>query len=79
MEQFFLVPASVNSKKLNARSVTKQELLKYYALQNPTKKIISLEKEINRKLFAKTNIFVVKKLSCLRIKLSNLPAFFWMV
>ena len=53
MEQFFLVPASVYNKSLNTKAVTKQELPKYQAEQNPTYQIDSLKKEINKKLSAK--------------------------
>ena len=73
MEEFVLVPTSVynNNENLNALAVTKEELLKYPAEQNPTWQTDSLEKEINEKLFAKADSLVDKNLSCLRIKLSN--------
>ena len=72
MEQFFLVPGSVDNKKsLNNQTVTKQELRKYQVEQNSTYQIVSLKKESNKKLFAKADALVGKFLSCLRIKLSN--------
>ena len=72
MEQFVLVPAYVyNNKVLNTQTVTKQELPKYQAEQNPTYRIASLKKELNKELFAKADIFVDKILSRGCIKLSN--------
>ena len=71
MEQFVLVPASVYNKSLINQSVTKQELPKYQPSQNPTYKIDSLKKEINKKLFSKADSLVDKILSCPCIKLSN--------
>ena len=68
MEQFVLVPASVYNKSV---SVTKQELPKYKAEQPPTYQIVSLKKEVNKKLFCKADSLVDKILSCPRIKLSN--------
>ena len=70
MEQFVLVPASVNNKNLITQSVTKQELPKYQPSQNPTYQIDSLNKEISKKLFSKADALVDKILSCPRIKLS---------
>ena len=69
MEQFVLVPASVYNK--SAQSVTKQELPKYKAEQPPTYQIDSLKKELNKKLFSKTDPLIDKILSSSRIKLSN--------
>ena len=71
MEQFVLVPASVYNKSLFTQSVTKQELPKYQPSQNPTYKVDSLKKEINRKLFFRAESSVDKILSRPRIKLSN--------
>ena len=71
MDQFVLVPASVYIKNLITQSITKQELPKYQLLQDPTYQVDSLKKEINRKLFSKTDSLVDKILSCPRIKLSN--------
>ena len=67
MEQFVLVPASVYNKRLIIQLVTKQELPKYH----PTYQTVSLKKETNKKLFAKTDSLVDKILACLRIKLSK--------
>ena len=71
MDQFVLVPASVYNKSLKTQSVTKQELPKYQPSQNPTYQIDSLKKEINKKLFSKTDSLVDKILSSSHIKLSN--------
>ena len=71
MEQFVLVPVSVDNKSLITQSVTKQELPKYQPSQKPTYQIDSLKKEMNKKLFSKTDSLVDKILSCPRIKLSN--------
>ena len=73
MEQFVLVPASVNNNKcLNTQTVTKPELPKYQVeSQNPTYQIVSLKKEINEKLLAKADHLVDKLLCCPHIKLSN--------
>ena len=67
MEQFVLVPASVNNKSV---SFTKQELPKYKTEQPPTYQIDSLKKEINKKIFSKADPLKDKILSS-RIKLSN--------
>ena len=56
MEQSALVPASVFNKSSNTQAVTKRELPKYQAEQNPTYQIDSLKKEINKKLFAKQTL-----------------------
>ena len=71
MDQFVLVPASVYNKSLITQSVTKQELPKYQPSQNPTYQIDSLKKEMNKKLFSKSDSLVDKILSSPRIKLSN--------
>ena len=71
MDQFVLVPASVYNKSLLTQSVTKQELPKYQPSQNPTYRIDSLKKEINKKLFSKADPLVDKILFSPRIKLSN--------
>ena len=73
MEQFALVPASLykSDENLKTLAVTKQELPKYPAEQNLRYQIDSLEKEINKKLFSKTDSLVDKILSSPRIKLSN--------
>ena len=70
MEQFVLVPVSVYKKSLNTQSVTKQDLPKYQADQNPTNRIDSIKIEINEKSFAKADFLVDKILSFPRIKLS---------
>ena len=71
MEQFVLVAASVYNKSLITQSFTKQELPKYQPSQNPTYRVHSLKKEINKKLFSKADSLVDKILPCPRIKLSN--------
>ena len=71
MEQFVLVPASVYNKSVTTPSVTKQELPKYKAEQPPTYQIDSLKRDINKKLFGKSDALVDKTLSCSRMKLSN--------
>ena len=76
MEQFVLLPASVYNKSLITQSVTKQDLPKYQASQNPTYQVDSLKKEINKKLFSKADSLADKILSCPRIKLSNSQAIF---
>ena len=70
MEQIVLVPASVYNKILNTQSFTKQELPKYQAMQNHTSQNHSLKKEINKKIFAKTDCILDKNLSCPFSKLS---------
>ena len=70
MDQFLIVPASVYNKSLITQSVTKQELPKYRALQNPTYQIDPLQ-EIKRKLFAKADSLVGKILSRPRIKVPS--------
>ena len=69
MGQFVLVPASVYSKSVTTKSVTKQELPKYKAEQPPTSQIDSLN--LNKKLFGKADPLIDKILSCSRIKLST--------
>ena len=76
MEQFFLVPASVYNKSVTTQSVTKQELPKYKAEQPPTYQIDSLKRDINKKLFGKTDTPIDKILSGSRIKLSNSQTIF---
>ena len=71
MEQLVFVLASVYNKSSTTQSNTKQELPKYQPSQNPTYQIDALKKEINKKLFSKTDSLVDKILSCPRIKLSN--------
>ena len=71
MEQFVLVIASVYNNSLTTQSVTKRELPKYQPSQNPTCRIDSLKKEINKNFFSKADSLVDKILSCPRIKLSN--------
>ena len=72
-----MVSASLyyNSKDLNSQTVTKQELPKYQAEQKPTYQNDSLKKEINKKLFGKSDSLVDKILFCFRIKLSNSQTF----
>ena len=71
MEQFVLVPASVCNKSVTTQSFTKQELPKYIAEQPPTYQVDSINRDINKKLFGKTDTLTDKILSCSRIKLSN--------
>ena len=71
MAQFVLVPASVYNKSVTTQSVTKKELPKYRVEQPPTYQIDSLKRDINKKLFGKTDTLIDKILSCSRIKLSN--------
>ena len=74
MEQCVLAPACVcnNNRSLNTQAVTKQELPKYQAEQNPKYQIASLKKERNKKLFPKAHSLGDRKMYCPRIKLSNL-------
>ena len=60
-----------NNKILNTKAVTKQELPRYQAEQNPTCRTDSRKKELNKQLFAAADSSVDKILSCPRIKLSN--------
>ena len=76
MEQFVLVPASVYNKSVTTQSVTKQELPKYKAEQPPTYQIDSLKRDINKKLFGKTDTLIDKILSCSRFKLSKSQSIF---
>ena len=69
MEQFVLLPASMYIKR--AQSVTKQKLPKYRAEQPPTYQNDSVKRDINKKLFGKTDPLIDKVLSCSRIKPSN--------
>ena len=69
MEQFVLVPASVYNKRVTTQYITKQELPKNKAEQPPTYQIDSLKRDINKKLFCKTDTLIDKILSCSRIKL----------
>ena len=73
MEQFFFAPTSLynSNKSLNTQVVTKQELPKYQADQNPTYQIDSLKTESNKKVFAEADSLVDKFLSCPYIKLSK--------
>ena len=72
MEQFVPVPACLyNNKCLKTQTVTKQELPKYQAAQNPTYQIASLTKQINKTLFSRADSLVGKYLSCPLFKLSN--------
>ena len=70
-EQFVLVAASVYNKIFITQSVTKREFPKYQPSQNSTYQVVSLKKEINKKLFPKADSLADKILSCPRIKLSN--------
>ena len=73
MRQFVLAATSVYKKSLITQSVTKQELLEYKSLQNPTYQIDSVEEDMNKKLFSKadSSSSVDKVLSYPGIKLSN--------
>ena len=73
MKQFDLVPASVyHSTAMCTQSVTKLELATNQADQNLTYQIVSLKKEINKKLFVKADSSDNKILSRPPIKLSKL-------
>ena len=49
MDQFVPVPVSVyNKKNLSTQVVTKQELPNYQPEQNPTYRIVSLEKKFKK-------------------------------
>ena len=76
MEQFVLVPASVYHKSVTTQTVTKQELSKYKAEQPPTYQIDSLKRDINKKLFGKTDTLIDKISACSSIKLSNSQTIF---
>ena len=71
MQQFVLVPASVYDKTLFTQSATKQELPKCKAGQPPTYQIDSLKRDINKKVFGKTDTLIEKILSFSRLKLSK--------
>ena len=71
MEQVVLVPASVYNKSVTTQSVTKQQFLKCKAEQPPTYQIDFLKRDINKKLFGKTDTLIDKILSCSCIKFSN--------
>ena len=73
MEQFILVPAPVYNRNgtFNHYAVTKQQLPKYQADQNPTHQNDSLKKETNRRLFAKGDALVDIIWFCPGKKLSN--------
>ena len=71
MEQFVLVPASVYNKNVTTQPVTKQELPKYKTEQPPTCQIDFLMRDINKRLFDKTDTLIDKISSCSRIKHSN--------
>ena len=71
MEQFVLVPASLLNKLNTTKTTTlKVDLPKYQPQQTPTSQVDSLEKDINKKLFAKADSLVDKLLASPRIKLS---------
>ena len=76
MGQFVLVPASVYNKSVTTQSATKQELPKYKAEQPPTYHIVSLKRDINKKLFGKADTLIDKIFSCSGIKLSNSQTIF---
>ena len=67
MQQFVLVPAFVYNYSLKNQSVTKQKLPKYQPLQNPTFQFVSNKEEINKKLLAKANPFVLSMYQALRL------------
>ena len=71
-EQFGPLLASVyKNERLNTQAATKQVLPKYQTQQNPTNQTNSLEKEINKKLFAKADSLADEIFSSSRVKLSN--------
>ena len=59
------------NKSVTTQSITKQELPKYKAEQPPTYQIVSLKRDINKKLIGKADPLIDKILSYSRIKLSN--------
>ena len=71
MGQFVFVPAFAYNKCFNTQTVTKQELPEHQVEQNPTYQNSPLEKETNKKLFAKADSLCDKILSGPPIKLSN--------
>ena len=72
MEHSLLVPVSeYNNKKLLTQIITKRELPKYQAEQSPNYISDSLEKELNKKLFAIADSLVDNVLSCPRTKFSD--------
>ena len=64
-------PCFCVQKSLTTQLITKQDLSKYEAQQNPTYQNGSLEKEINQKFFAKADSLVDKILSYPRIKFTD--------
>ena len=71
MEQFLLVPASVYNESLTAQSVTQPELPKCKTEQPPKYQIVSLNRDINKKVFGEADTLIDKILSRSRTKLSN--------
>ena len=63
MEKFVLVPASVYNKSVTTQSVPKQKLPNSTSEQPPTYQIDSLERDINKKLFGKSDSLIDKILS----------------
>ena len=69
MEPFVLVPDSLyNNKNLYTQAVTKQELPKYQAEQNPMQQNDSFKKEKFEKLFTKSDTLVSEV--CLQLLIS---------
>ena len=71
MEQFVLVPLSVDNSSNNPNFVTKQELQEYRPEQTPTYHKDTLKKETNQQLSTSASPRVNKILGSPRIKLSN--------
>ena len=71
MEQFVLIPASVNNKIVTTQSLTTQALPKYKTEQPHTYQIDALKKDINKKRFGQADTPRAKILSYSGIKLAN--------
>ena len=76
MEQIVLVPASMYNKSLTTQYNTRRELPTYKAERPPTYQIDSLKRDINKKVFGKSDPLIDKILSCSRIKLSDSQTIF---
>ena len=71
MDQFVLVPLSVNNSSNDPTIATRQELPKYTTEESPTYHEDRLKKEINQQLNTSASPLVNKILECPRTKLSN--------
>ena len=73
MEQFALVSDFVDTNnRLNTQAVTMEKLLNYQIERNPSHQIDSLEKEVNKRLFAKPDSLVDQLLPCPRVNSQTL-------